>query len=153
MSFIAKSVPFIPNWNKIKSIVEVSDDRTLKTYFKYLEDAELIQTISKATQKLSKLEHPEKIYLNNANQMFALSSNHCNMGTIREIFFFNSLSTKHELTLSLHGDFLVDGQFLFEIGGKKKGFQQIKNINDAYLACDDIETGMGNKIPLWLFGF
>lgn len=153
LSFIAQSVPFIPNWNKIKSIVDVSDDRTLKTYFKYLEDAELIQTISKATQKLNKLEVKQKIYLNNANQMFALSPSHCNTGTIREAFFLNTFSTLHDISLPTQGDFLVDDQFLFEIGGRKKGFQQLKNLKNAFLACDDIETGIGDKIPLWLFGF
>ena len=24
---------------------------------------------------------------------------------------------------------------------------------DSYVAADDIEVGIGNKIPLWLFGF
>lgn len=153
LSFIAQSVPFIPNWNKIKSIVEISDDRTLKTYFKYLEDAELIQTVTKATQKMNKLESSEKIYLNNANQMFALSFNHCNIGAIRETFFLNALSTQYNLSLPVQGDFLVDNQFLFEVGGKNKGGQQIRELKNSYLACDDIDVGMGSKIPLWLFGF
>jgi hypothetical protein len=51
------------------------------------------------------------------------------------------------------GDFLIDNKYVFEIGGKKKDFQQLKNVKNAYLACDDIEIGMGSKIPLWLFGF
>ncbi len=153
LSFIAQSVPFIPNWNKIKSIIDVSDDRTLKTYFKYLEDAELIQTVSKATEKLNKLEISEKIYLNNSNQMFALSFNNCNTGTVRETFFLNTLSALYDISLPTQGDFLVDNQFLFEIGGRKKGFQQLKDLKNAFLACDDMETGIGNKIPLWLFGF
>ena len=85
--------------------------------------------------------------------MFALSFNHSNIGTIRETFFLNALSTQHEVNLSQHGDFLVDQHIVFEIGGRKKGLRQIKEAKNAYLACDDIETGMGSKIPLWLFGF
>ena len=27
------------------------------------------------------------------------------------------------------------------------------DIPDSFIAADDIETGFGNKIPLWLFGF
>ncbi len=42
---------------------------------------------------------------------------------------------------------------LFEIGGRNKGFEQIKGIPNSYLAIDDIEIGIGKKIPLWLFGF
>ena len=51
------------------------------------------------------------------------------------------------------GDFLVDGRHLFEVGGKGKGFAQIKDVPDSYVAADGIEVGYGNKIPLWLFGF
>ena len=40
-----------------------------------------------------------------------------------------------------------------EVGGSGKGFDQIKDIPDSFVAADDIETGFGNKIPLWLFGF
>lgn len=153
LSFISRSVPFIPNWQKLKSIVEIGDDRTLKTYLKYLEDAGLIQTISKATQKIQKIEAPEKIYLNNTNQIHALSFDQHNTGNIRETFFLNMLSMQHDVTLPIQGDFLIDSCYLFEIGGKKKGFAQIKQTENAYLACDDIENGIGAKIPLWLFGF
>jgi uncharacterized protein len=41
----------------------------------------------------------------------------------------------------------------FEVGGKGKNLKQIANIAKGYLASDDIETGFGNTIPLWLFGF
>jgi hypothetical protein len=47
----------------------------------------------------------------------------------------------------------VDRIFVFEVGGKDKGFSQIRNIGNSFVASDDIETGAGNKIPLWLFGF
>jgi hypothetical protein len=51
------------------------------------------------------------------------------------------------------GDFLVDEQYIFEIGGKNKSFEQIKDIPNSFVVADDIEIGFGNKIPLWLFGF
>ena len=43
--------------------------------------------------------------------------------------------------------------FIFEVGGKGKKFKQIKDLSDSYVVNDNIEIGMGNKIPLWLFGF
>ena len=41
----------------------------------------------------------------------------------------------------------------FEVGGAGKGFDQVKDIPTAYVVNDDTEIGLGNKIPLWLFGF
>jgi len=63
------------------------------------------------------------------------------------------VSSSHQVQLAAKGDFLVDARYLFEIGGRSKQFDQIKGEKDAYLACDDIESGIGAKIPLWLFGF
>ncbi len=153
LAFIASAVPFTPHWRKIKNILEIGDERTLKTYFKYLEDAELIKTLIKSTHKLNRLETPEKIYLNNTNQLHAITPHDKNDGTIRETFFLNMLSSTHDVTLPQTGDFLIDQQYTFEVGGHKKSFEQIKTENHPYLACDGIEKGIGNKIPLWLFGF
>lgn len=47
---------------------------------------------------------------------------------------------------------LIDGRYLFEIGGIKTGFSQIRDIPDSFVVADDMEFGFGNKIPLWLFG-
>ena len=43
--------------------------------------------------------------------------------------------------------------YRFEIGGRKKRFNQIKGVENSFLALDNMETGINNKIPLWLFGF
>ena len=59
----------------------------------------------------------------------------------------------HETVYPKRGDVEVDGKFLFEIGGRGKGFDQIKDVPDSYVVNDDVEVGVGNKIPLWLFGF
>lgn len=155
LNFIASSVPFIPQMSKLKNIVGVGDERTLKEYLKYLEDAELIRMIMPATKKMHKIESPEKIYLNNPNQIYAITSSKLdhNIGTIREIFFVNMLSSTHEVTAAKTGDFLINGKIVFEIGGRGKNFEQIKNEKHAFLALDEIEHGIDRKIPLWLFGF
>ena len=59
------------------------------------------------------------------------------------------LSYHHTLNYPKNGDFLVDGQYVFEIGGKAKTKQQIKDET----AADGLEIGGEGKIPLWLFGF
>ena len=62
-------------------------------------------------------------------------------------------TTAERVCLSPKGDFRVDGKYLFEVGGKGKGFDQIKDMPNSYVVNDEVEVGFGNKIPLWLFGF
>ena len=100
------------------------------------------------------MEKPAKIYLNNPNQVYAISGKgRENIGNIRETFFINMLSAFHNVAASKHGDFIVDNKYTFEIGGKNKQTNQLKGLPESYLAVDDIESGTGIKIPLWLFGF
>ena len=51
------------------------------------------------------------------------------------------------------GDFYVDNNYVFEIGGRNKWFGQIAHAKNHFLALDDLESGIDKKIPLWLFGF
>ncbi len=154
LSIIASSVPFTPDLKTLKELLDIGDERTLKIYLKYLEDAGLIRTLLSSRKGLRKLEKPEKIYLNNTNQIYALENNDIqNVGNIRETFFLNSVSAKYPVSYTSTSDFLVDASLTFEIGGKNKDFSQIKNIKHSFIAVDDIERGSGRKIPLWLFGF
>ncbi|MDH3973204.1 MAG: AAA family ATPase [Deltaproteobacteria bacterium] len=154
VSVIASSVPFTPDLRKLKTTLHIGDERTLKTYLKYLEDAGIILTLSKGSRSLGGMEKPEKIYLNNPNLIYALTESlQPEVGSIRETFFLNMVKTTNRISIPPKGDFLVKGKLLFEVGGKNKSFSQIKNIDHSYLALDNMETGFGNKIPLWLFGF
>jgi uncharacterized protein len=146
------SVPFSPDLSKLTELTDVADQRTLKTYLKYLEDSGLILGLSRTGRGLRALEKPEKIYLNNPNLIYAFST-HAEMGNIRDTFFLNMLRTRHTLKAPDRGDFLVDDKYLFEIGGKNKNFSQIRDTESSFLALDDLEKGFGKKIPLWMFGF
>jgi hypothetical protein len=75
------------------------------------------------------------------------------IGTLRESFFASQVSVKSSLYYVDRGDFLVDEKYTVEIGGKNKSFEQIKDIQNSFIAADEIEMGFKNKIPLWLFGF
>ena len=154
LTIIASSVPFTPDLKKLKSMLDVGDERTLKTYIRYLEDAGIILTVSKGGRGLRQLEKPEKIYLNNTNLIYAISAGMpAEIGNMRETFFLNVTGAFHKVSSPAHGDFLVDGKYIFEIGGKNKDFSQIRDVKKSFLAIDNIEIGIGNKIPLWVFGF
>lgn len=153
MIFIAQSVPFKPNWAKLKKLLDFGDERTLKKYFDYLEKAELITPLYKPTKLMEAIDHPAKVYLQNPNLAYAIAEQSVNVGTVREIFFNSLLSHQHHLTLPINGDFLVDNEYVFEIGGRKKSHEQVKDSQRSFVVRDDVEMGYGDKIPLWLFGF
>lgn len=142
LTFIAQEVPFTPNWQKIKIITDISDDRTIKTYFKYLEDANVIRYLC------------TKVFLSNPNQLYTLEANP-NIGNVRETFFLSMLSQKHRVTSTKKTDFCIDHKIFVEVGGKNKDLSQPRDLENenSYLAVDDIENGFGKRIPLWLFGF
>ena len=93
------------------------------------------------------------MYLENSNLYPILSGSGSNRGSRRESFLLNQLrNAKHQVSLPTKGDFLIDRNITIEVGGKNKGYQQLAHIDRAYIAADDIEIGVGQKIPLWLFG-
>jgi len=148
---IAESSPFTPNITKLSERIGVSRPTLLKT-LGYLEKALLIKMVHKHQKGISALSKPDKLYLHNTNLIFALAQNNANVGNIRETFFLNQISHHHKVELSNKADFLVDGKYTFEIGGRGKTQHQIKAVKNAFIVKDDIETGVGNVIPLWLFG-
>lgn len=99
------------------------------------------------------MNKPEKVYLNNPNLIYTLTDSSINTGTSRETFFFNQLRVSHAVNWTATGDFIIDGKYVFEIGGKNKNHKQIAGIENSYIAADNIEYAYQNKIPLWLFGF
>ena len=147
---ISANVPYQPNYSSLKSLVDIRDDRTLKEYLAMLDGAGLIRLLMKNELAIKNMDKADKIYLENTNLMYINSPD---IGNVRETFFANQLGNITEIYSGKNGDFMVGNNFTFEIGGAKKGFEQIKNIPNSFIAADDIEVGVGNKIPLWLFGF
>lgn len=147
---IAENVPLEANINKLSTQLESTRDQTLKMLY-LLDRAGLLWLLTDKIKEYKHLTGPKKIYLNNANLMYALSGK-ISEGTMRETFFANQLGAITTLTMPKQGDFMADGKFLFEVGGSRKTFDQIADLPNSYLAIDDIETGNGNRIPLWIFG-
>jgi len=152
IAILAEIVPYKPNIVNLSRQVGVSRE-TLLRYLYLLEKADLLMLLQTSIHGISKMNKPEKIYLNNPNLVNSLADNQSNQGTLRETFFFNQLQVLHSINGSEKSDFLVDDKYTFEIGGKNKTQKQITGIENAYVAADNIEYAQQNKIPLWLFGF
>ena len=125
---------------------------TLYKYIELLHKAELLRHITYEGKRFKSMQKPDKLYLANTTLFSSLCLEH-KIGTIRESFFASQVSIKSSIYYVDKGDFLVDEKYTFEIGGKNKGFEQIKDIKNSFVVADGIEVGFKNKLPLWLFGF
>lgn len=152
LAVIAESAPFTPNILEMSARVGIARDLMYK-YLNLLEKAGLIYMLRKVSGGNSIMTKPEKIFLHNPNMSHALTLNRAGKGTLRETFFLNQMSVQHRVNYPSSGDFIVEGQYVFEIGGKTKKGNQIRGVANSWIARDDIEHGAGNVIPLWLFGF
>lgn len=152
LAILAESVPQTPKMAQLYRELETDRNQGLKM-LKALERAGLLQLLSAEKVSLKNMSRPDKILLDNVNLMHALAPEVV-AGCARETFMLNQLrSSGHFVTYPSQGDFLVDGKYLFEVGGAGKGFEQIRDLPDSFVAADGIEVGIGHKVPLWLLGF
>jgi len=132
----------------------VGDERTLKTYLGYLQDAGLVRTLYRSGRGLRDLEKPEKVYLHATSLCYAIAGGKApEVGNLRETFLLSMLATGHKVVAPRAGDFRVDDSVTIEVGGRTKTAAQLEGAPDGVLAVDGIEVGVRNRVPLWLFGF
>jgi len=149
---ICQSVPYVPNIKELLANMGLNSDyRSLYRYLDYLDRAKILSLVRPKTKGDNIFTKPQKIYFNNTNLLYSYCS-HPNIGTIREVFF-KSMLFNHNLHIPKKGDFIIDDNYIVEIGGKNKSFKQIKDISNSFVIADGIDIGNANKIPLWIFGF
>ena len=151
LTILAASTPQTPRLGALCTGLGMDWRQGIKVIYA-LRRAGLLGLLAEDAEALKHLGAPSKIYCDNPNLMSVLTASP-DKGTGREVFFNNQLSVRNQPTYPKKGDFLVDGKYLFEVGGAKKTFRQIKDIPQGFLAVDGTEVGRGNRIPLWLFGF
>ena len=151
LRILARRPPQTPKMNELYAELDTDRKQGLKI-LNALVDARLLIFFSSDRESLKTLSSPDKVFCDNPNLAYALTAD-ADIGTARESWFVNQLRVNHEALYPKRGDVDVDGKWLFEIGGAKKGFEQIKDLPDSYVVNDGVEIGHGNKIPLWLFGF
>lgn len=150
LGILAELNPYTLNISDLASKLGASRDSVYKM-LDLLQKAGLIRRLYQKSNGMKKLQKPEKILFDNTNLMYALSPN-TDIGTLRETFSANMFSTS-KLAMPAKGDLLIDNTYTFEVGGKNKDYAQIANLPDSYVIADGIDVGIGNKIPMWLFGF
>lgn len=151
LAVIAESAPFKPNISALAAKMDISRDRIVE-YIYQLRDARLLNVLSAEGKGVSRLQKPDKLFLENTNLSYAIHPEP-NQGNVRETFLLNQLlNAGLEVSEPKTGDFLAKNIHI-EVGGKNKSTKQVKDTDNYLIAADGIETGFGTKIPLWLFGF
>lgn len=148
---ISEHVPFQPNMSELWKQLATNNELGLKMLYA-LERAKILTLLTTQAKSYKALCKPAKILLGNTNLMHALCPR-VDIGNERETFFVSQLAVHHHVTHPHKGDCLVDGRYLFEVGGRQKTFDQIADKEESFLALADTEVGHGPRIPLWLFGF
>ena len=152
MTYLAENIPYEVNIAKLAMYLEINKN-TILNYLSSLDRAELIKLLYSDNKSVTKMQKPDKIYVQNPNLLFALGQSN-NIGTVRECFAVNQLSVSHEVEYGkTTGDFKVDGKYLFEVGGERKTFDQIADIPNSFVLADSLEFPIGHKLPLWMIGF
>ncbi len=152
LQIIAESAPFIPNVSKLSERIGINRN-TLISYLLYLNEAGLTRNLYKDVKGITRLQKPDKIYLDNPNFYFSLNLSPPNIGHVRECFFLNQLGYRHQIEFITDGDFLVSRRWQFELGGRSKTAKQLQKAPNGFVVADELEIGHLNRIPLWLFGF
>jgi len=155
LQLISSMVPYEVDIAKLSKSVSV-ERGTLLNYLCCLDEASIIRRLFTSIETVTDLQKPDKILLDNSNILYALSSKAPEIGTVRETFFCNQLASaghKVEYGGVKSGDFRIDDSLVIEVGGRDKGFRQIENVDNSFIAADDIDSAIPRKIPLWAFGF
>ncbi len=147
---IAGSVPFKPNFVSLAGKLVVSRN-SLEEYLTLIEDVGLIARLRDQVTGVIGLGKVEKVYLDNTNLIYYLSEKEPEIGNVRETFFLNQMRVHNAVVSSASADFKI-GKYTFEVGGRSKTQEQIKNTQNAFIVKDNIEFGYKNVVPLWAFG-
>lgn len=151
LTIMASQTPSPLNAKVTAEMLDVAKNHLIKI-LSLLERSQILRLLYYRSERNPKsMSKPQKVLLDNPSLLYAMG--YADTGKVRESFFASMMAKEHEVAYPKDGDLLVDGRYLFEVGGARKSFKQIKDIPDSFVASDDIEFGLGNKIPLWLFGF
>lgn len=151
LTVMASQTPSPINAVAVAGAMDITKNHLIKI-LSLLERSQILRLLYyKGKRNPKSMSKPQKVLFDNPSLLYALG--YADLEKVRESFFASMLANEHDVAYPKEGDLLVDRRYLFEVGGARKSFNQIKDLPDSFVVADDIEFGFGNKIPLWLFGF
>ncbi len=151
LSTMAAQTPSSLNATATATAMGITTNQLIKI-LSLLQRSQILRLLYYNTERSPRsLAKPQKVLIDNTSITYALGC--ADIGKVRETFLAAMMASVAEVSYPKIGDLLVNNRYLFEVGGANKGFSQIKDRPDSFVAADDITFGLGNKIPLWIFGF
>ena len=144
IGIIAGSQPYQSNMSTLSSLMGTNRSQLLKL-FDLLDRACIIRQLFTTVRNPRSLSKPQKILLDNSTLMCALDSPL--IGAQRECTFASFLSVGHRIGYPKDGDLIVDGRYLFEIGGKGKGSVRFGIFLTASLWRTTLNSDSATKSP------
>lgn len=147
---LAVNGPQAPNISQLAQQINTSR-ATVMNYIKDLSDARLINIIYPPGQQFPK--KPARVMLHNSNLMHAIYPAQVTDQDEMETFFVNTVWKDHVVNKgNKPGCYIVDNRRRFRVcDGQTLSKMRINS--DTIYARYGTDTGEGNQIPLWLFGF
>ena len=144
---LSLNLPCSPNVSRLSQAVHTSR-ATVMNYIKYLREARMIILLYDKGGEHSK--KPAKIYMYNSNLIYVINQMREDELAVYETFFCNQLLKDNTVnTCEKSARFLINENYTFQIMTEPNP----KISSDVYHVVEKLETGEGNQIPLWLFGF
>lgn len=148
---LAKTKGENPNIKKLSD--EIGPTRgTILQYIDYLDKADILNTLKINGAEDSYLSKPEIIFLANTNLFYAfgLNDKNCFFG---KTFFLSQFINGNKINFSQNADFIIDDKYEIIINCKLTSSHTIFDTNKKFFPTENIEIGVKNNIPLWMFGF
>lgn len=136
-----------PNVSQLAIDIDTSR-ATVMNYIKYLADARLINMVYYKGDSFPK--KPARILMYNSNLIYTIYPPSFERQDVLDTFFVNALWRDHIVhNAEKNATFLVDGHIPFKIVSDDV---RPKKNSDMYYAVDELDSGEGKIIPLWMFG-
>ncbi len=141
-----KDTPCALNISSLSDIIDTSRATTMN-YIKYLKDARLLNLLYMEDKSFPM--KPMKVYMQNTNLAYMISTRDLADQDIFETYFYNALHGGHKVNATERSAmFVIDKKWYFDVLENMPSRDSIRPC-----AVGNLEIGKGNYIPLWLLGF
>lgn len=145
---LAVEGPKAPNISQLAKDIQTSR-ATVMNYIKYLADARLINIVYARGEQFPK--KPSMVMMHNSNLIYSIYPTRVEEQDVLDTFFVNSLWKDHKVDKGeRNASFVVDEAMNFKVCTDDA---RAKEDPECIYALHHAESGQGNRIPLWLFGF